>query len=130
MPLYLLAQSTREQGITVVATGEGADELYWGYDLFKEAKVARSARATRDAVARFVRRLYPYFDATGAAPRRGLGRFFLDAGPADDPLFSHQTRMAATSGVKALYSATRAQPGRGGSPGAPARRRCRRSSAA
>ena len=23
-------------GITVVATGEGADELFWGYELFKE----------------------------------------------------------------------------------------------
>ena len=42
VPLYLLAKATREQGITVVATGEGADELYWGYDLFKEV-VARNA---------------------------------------------------------------------------------------
>ena len=33
---YLLARQVREAGITVIATGEGADELFWGYDLFKE----------------------------------------------------------------------------------------------
>ena len=36
VPLYLLARQVREAGITVIATGEGADELFWGYDLFKE----------------------------------------------------------------------------------------------
>src|SRR6185436_13965912 len=47
--------------------------------------------------------LYPYLAAVG---RRGPGwrRFFVDAGSADDPLFSHQTRMAATSVVRALYA--------------------------
>ncbi len=30
VPLFLLAREVREQGITVVATGEGADELFWG----------------------------------------------------------------------------------------------------
>ena len=34
----------REAGITVVATGEGADELFWGYDLFKEVGAARAQR--------------------------------------------------------------------------------------
>jgi asparagine synthase (glutamine-hydrolysing) len=106
VPLYLLARSTREQGITVVATGEGADELYWGYDLFKEAKVRAFCARDPDAAwrASLFDRMYPYF--ASASGRRGESwrRFFLDAGPADDPLFSHQTRIAATSGVKQLYS--------------------------
>ena len=33
-PLYLLSRLTRERGIKVVLTGEGSDELFWGYDLF------------------------------------------------------------------------------------------------
>ena len=41
VPLFLLARDVRAQHITVVATGEGADELFWGYDLFKEVAFAR-----------------------------------------------------------------------------------------
>ena len=106
VPLYLLARSTREQGITVVATGEGADELYWGYDLFKEAKVRAFCARDPEAAwrASLFDRLYPYFAATGGRRGESWRRFFLDAGPANDPLFSHQTRIAATSGVKSLYS--------------------------
>jgi asparagine synthase (glutamine-hydrolysing) len=106
VPLYLLARSTREQGITVVATGEGADELYWGYDLFKEAKVRAFCARDPDAAwrASLFDRMYPYFAATGGRRGESWRRFFLDAGPASDPLFSHQTRIAATSGVKSLYS--------------------------
>jgi asparagine synthase (glutamine-hydrolysing) len=106
VPLYLLARSTREQGITVVATGEGADELYWGYDLFKEAKVRAFCARNPDAAwrASLFDRMYPYFAATGGRRGESWRRFFLDAGPTSDPLFSHQTRFAATSGVKSLYS--------------------------
>jgi len=101
VPLYLLARATRERGITVVASGEGADELFWGYDLFKEVKLREAALTDPQAVGRF-EELYPYL---GDGARRGPGwqRFFLEAGPADDPLFSHQTRIAATSVVKAFY---------------------------
>jgi asparagine synthase (glutamine-hydrolysing) len=38
-PLYLLSRLTREQGIKVVLTGEGSDEVFLGYDLFKETRV-------------------------------------------------------------------------------------------
>lgn len=41
VPLMLLAGKVREQGYKVVLTGEGADEVFGGYDLFKEAKVRR-----------------------------------------------------------------------------------------
>jgi asparagine synthase (glutamine-hydrolysing) len=34
VPLYLLSAEVRANDIVVVATGEGADELFWGYDLF------------------------------------------------------------------------------------------------
>ena len=67
VPLYLLAKATREQGITVVATGEGADELYWGYDLFKEVVARNAAMADPDDAVEIFSELYPYFEATGAA---------------------------------------------------------------
>ena len=40
-PLFLLSRLVREQGYKVVLTGEGADEMLGGYDIFKEAKVRR-----------------------------------------------------------------------------------------
>ena len=90
----------------MVATGEGADELYWGYDLFKEAKVRAFCARDPDAAwrASLFDRMYPYFASSGGRRGESWRRFFLDAGPASDPLFSHQTRIAATSGVKSMYS--------------------------
>ena len=35
-PLFLLSQLVRDNGMKVVLTGEGADELLAGYDIFKE----------------------------------------------------------------------------------------------
>jgi asparagine synthase (glutamine-hydrolysing) len=103
VPLYLLAQATRAHGITVVATGEGADELFWGYDLFKETAL-RGLHA-RDSVRAeaLLDELYPYLDVP--AERRGPAwkRFFFEAGVPADPLFSHQPRIAATGIVKAFY---------------------------
>jgi len=103
VPLYLLAEATRARGITVVATGEGADELFWGYDLFKETAL-RELHAREPARAEaLLDRLYPYLDTP--AERRGPAwtRFFFEAGAASDPLFSHQPRIAATGVVRAFY---------------------------
>ena len=39
IPMYLLAKYVKEKGHKVVFTGEGADEILLGYDLFGETKV-------------------------------------------------------------------------------------------
>jgi asparagine synthase (glutamine-hydrolysing) len=104
-PMYLLARLTRERGIKVVLTGEGSDEVFLGYDLFKETMVRRfclrqpgSARRPR-----LFDRLYPYL-RTGNRGGDFWARFFLTAGPADDPLFSHLPRFLLTSRIKDFYS--------------------------
>jgi len=117
-PMYLLARLTRASGIKVVLTGEGSDELFLGYDLFKETAVRQfclrqPGSRTRP---RLFDRLYPYLggDAGGAGGGRRGGefwrRFFLDAGPVEDPLFSHLPRFLLTSRIKEFYTpALRAQ---------------------
>ena len=40
-PLLRLSGSVRDAGLKVVLTGEGADELFAGYDIFREDKVRR-----------------------------------------------------------------------------------------
>ncbi|MGN6187593.1 MAG: asparagine synthase (glutamine-hydrolyzing) [Conexibacter sp.] len=103
VPLYLLAQATRAHGITVVATGEGADELFWGYDLFKETALRELHGREPARAEALLDELYPYLDVP--AERRGPAwkRFFFEAGAAGDPLFSHQPRIAATGIVRAFY---------------------------
>lgn len=105
-PLYLLSRRTQEQGIKVVLTGEGADEVFLGYDLFKETRVRRFCLRRPESVRRprLFDRLYPYLDGSG---RTGVfwRRSFLDAGSPDDPLFSHLPRIRLTSTIKHFYSA-------------------------
>ena len=42
-PMFLLSRLVRDSGIKVVLTGEGADEMFAGYDLFREGR-ARGER--------------------------------------------------------------------------------------
>lgn len=103
-PLLLLARAVREHGITVVATGEGADELFLGYDLFKEVELRELAGSDPQRAAALLDEVYSYL---GSAARRGpaFSRFVLETG-ADDPLLgSHMTRVRATAAVRSLYRA-------------------------
>ena len=103
-PLYLLAQAVREQGITVVATGEGADELFLGYDLFKEIGLRELAKEDPAEATAQLETLYTYL---GDISRRGpaFSRFILETGADDALLGSHQTRVQATAAVRSLYRA-------------------------
>lgn len=103
VPLFLLARQVREAGITVVATGEGADELFWGYDLFKEVALRELNATEPERAEELLDELYSYLGP--AAARRGPAwrRFLLETGADDELLGSHLTRVAATAGVKALY---------------------------
>ncbi|HMU56336.1 MAG TPA: asparagine synthase (glutamine-hydrolyzing) [Nitrospira sp.] len=110
-PMFLLSRLTAENGVKVVLTGEGADELFLGYDLFKETAVRtfclRQPHSARRP--RLFDRLYPYLLGPGTGGGEMWRRFFLEAGPLDDPLFSHLPRFGLTSRIKDAYSeATRA----------------------
>lgn len=103
-PLYLLSRLTRDRGIKVVLTGEGADELFLGYDLFKETVVRLFClrQPTSRVRPRLFDRLYPYLTATRGG--EFWRRFFLQAGWPSDPLFSHLPRWLLTARIKDFYS--------------------------
>ena len=104
-PMYLLARATREAGITVVLTGEGSDELFLGYDVFKEALVRLFCLRQPESRIRprLFGRLYPYLGATSQAGEFWQ-RFFLSATTPGDPLFSHVPRFRLASRIKDFYS--------------------------
>ena len=84
--MYHLAKLTKESGIKVVLTGEGADELFLGYDLFKEVQVRQFCLRNPGSAyrERLLDRLYPDLMANGRGGEFWR-RFFLDAGPRSDP---------------------------------------------
>ena len=103
VPLYLLAREVHAHDLKVVVTGEGADELFWGYDLFKEVAIRSRHRDDPERAMELLAELYPYLGAGGARRGPGWARFLFEAGAADDPLASHLTRVDATASVAAFY---------------------------
>ena len=94
VPMYLLARAVRANAITVVATGEGADELFWGYDLFKEVALRELHGTDPERAPSCSTDLYRYLGASGARRGPAWARFILETGAGDDPLSSHLTRVA------------------------------------
>ena len=105
VPMYHLAKLTRECGVKVVLGGEGADELFLGYDLFKEVQVRHFCLRNPGSAwrERLIDRLYPDIMAHGKGGEFWR-RFFLDAGARSDPLFSHLPRFLLGSRIKEFYS--------------------------
>lgn len=116
VPMMLLSGLVRRSGFKVVLTGEGADEVLGGYDLFKEAKIRQFwARVPESKLRpRLLARLYPYLDVNPTRAQAYLEAFFkagLDA--PGDPLFSHQPRFTTTERCKDfLRDELRAPPAR------------------
>ena len=60
-PLFILSKLVRDSGIKVVLTGEGADEMFGGYDLFREGRSGLlGTRAGLTLRPLLLARLYPY----------------------------------------------------------------------
>ncbi len=106
-PLYTLAGLVREDGMKVVLTGEGADEVFAGYDIFREAKVRRFCARQPGSKIRphLFRKLYPYLPGLKQQSAEYLSAFFNVSGTdPSDPLFSHRPRMKSTAAAKIFYS--------------------------
>ena len=95
VPMYILANLVRSEGFKVVLSGEGADELLGGYNIFKEAKVRDYWCRQPDSQRRplLLERLYPYIFRNPSRGRKFLQSFFsVKPGEEGDPFFSHRIR--------------------------------------
>lgn len=96
-PLLKLSAAVRDAGLHVVLTGEGADELFAGYDIFREDKVRRFwAREPSSRLRPLLFRRLNRFLTVDATRAQGFlasfyGRQLLAH---DDPLYSHRLRFA------------------------------------
>lgn len=108
VPLHLLSARVRARGMKVVLTGEGADEIFAGYDLFREARVRRFCGRQPESVRRprLFQRLYPYLPGLKQQSPEYLARFFaFGSETLDDPLYSHRPRFRSTAAAKLFFSA-------------------------
>ncbi|MHB1941859.1 MAG: asparagine synthase (glutamine-hydrolyzing) [Acidiferrobacteraceae bacterium] len=99
VPLMLLAKRARESGCKVVLSGEGADEVMCGYDLFKEARVRRFCARQPESRWRhlLLRRLYPYLSNSPVAAPAYAHRFFGQGVEyLGEPYFGHIPRWQTT----------------------------------
>jgi asparagine synthase (glutamine-hydrolysing) len=106
-PLYLLSRLTRECGIKAVLAGEGADEIFLGYDIFKETTIRRFCLRQPASVwrPRLFDRLYPHLSPGARGSEFWRRSFLAEAAAAEDLLFSHMPRFLLTSRIKDFYSA-------------------------
>jgi len=107
IPMGRLSALTQKNNYKVVLTGEGADEIFGGYDIFKETKLREFWSHQPDSSWRplLIKKLYPYLDMSQNKANSFLKAFF--GGGVDQPnqpLFSHLPRIASTSKVKIFYS--------------------------
>lgn len=106
-PLFALSRLVRETGIKVVLTGEGADETFAGYDLFREGLVRRFwARQPGSALRPLLlQKLYPYL-ARSPVRQQAMARHFFgrDLHAWRAPGFAHGTRWRTTAALERLLA--------------------------
>lgn len=107
IPLLLLSGFVRQNDLKVVLTGEGADEIFCGYNIFRETKVRRFWAGQPSSTMRpaLLSRLYPYI-FNNPRHKRMLQAFFAQGMTAlDDPFYSHRVRWENTQKIQSLMSA-------------------------
>jgi asparagine synthase (glutamine-hydrolysing) len=102
VPMKLLSGRVHEAGYKVVLTGEGADEMFGGYDLFKETRIREFWSRNPESVWRpaLLRRLYPYLDFSRMNSTAYLKNAFgHDLEALNRLLYGHAIRMKTTAAV-------------------------------
>jgi asparagine synthase (glutamine-hydrolysing) len=105
-PLYLLSKKVREENFKVVLTGEGADEIFGGYNIFKEAKIRKfwSANPESKYRSKLLKKLYPYIFKDKRLFSTLEAFFRLGIDEPENPIFSHIVRWSNNSKMKNFFS--------------------------
>jgi asparagine synthase (glutamine-hydrolysing) len=106
-PFLALSRFVREHGVKVALTGEGSDEAFLGYDLFKETKVRQlwAHRPGSRWCAALARRLYPSLPTLRALPAAFLEQLYgLGLDEPDRADFSHLVRWSMSGRIARFCS--------------------------
>ena len=109
VPMKLLSNLVRSKNYKVVLTGEGADEVLGGYDIFKESKLRQFWAKQPASVIRpkLLKRLYPYLDISPGRAQTYLQNFYgIDLDAPDATFFSHTPRWITTAKCKNFFNSS------------------------
>lgn len=106
VPMSLLSEQVQQAGYGAVLTGEGADEVFGGYDIFKEAAIRQFwARQPKSRLRPLLlQRLYPYLQLQQQSLTYLRSFFGRDLDQASQPCFSHLLRWSTTAMCKQFFS--------------------------
>lgn len=106
-PMYLLSKLVNDTGFKVVLTGEGSDEMFAGYDIFKETKIRRFWARNPDSRFRalLLKRLYPTLPLSDVKSDLFLREFYREGlTDTDRYYYSHMLRIKTSSRAKDFYA--------------------------
>jgi len=106
-PMLLLSRLVRQNNIKVVITGEGADEMLAGYDIFKEDKIRRFWAKQPDSTFRpqLLKKLYPYLPQMKQANPVILKMFYgFKLEDIENPFYSHLLRWNNSNHIKKHFT--------------------------
>ena len=106
VPLFFLSEAVRDSGFKVVLTGEGADEVFGGYNIFRETKIRKFWARQPDSKMRpsLIGKLYPYIFKDERLKVMLQSFFGRELDKVDDPFFSHSLRWQNTGRTKMFFS--------------------------
>ncbi len=106
VPMLRLSELTHHNNVKVVLSGEGADELFGGYDIFREVKIRNYLRKHPDSAIRkqLFKKVNLFSDSRiQSAPAGSLNLFYMH-GCNDGLLDSHYTRWRQFSFFERFFS--------------------------
>lgn len=106
VPLYKLSELVNMSNIKVVLSGEGADELFGGYDIFREVKIRNYLKKYPDSTIRrqLFRTINQFSDSRLQSAPAGSLNYFYSHNSDNGLLESHNSRWAQFSFFQRFFS--------------------------
>ncbi|WP_199925657.1 asparagine synthase (glutamine-hydrolyzing) [Paenibacillus bouchesdurhonensis] len=111
VPLYMLSQSVQDSNFKAILSGEGADEMFWGYDTFRELAIRKFWNKAPDSQMRpqLFKKIFPYYNQF-RDPRyfQFIKAFYKkDLTKTEHPFYSHLPRWKTNQALTSYLSRER-----------------------